>query len=77
MKAAAIALATPRRLAATQRAARLGSHLPARKGRIGRPPGPLRGWSDGRDTPQPPAETFRAWRQRTHDTPDTPGGSGS
>ena len=77
MKAAAITLATPRRLAATQRAARLGSHLLARKGRIGRLPGPLRGWSDSRDTPQPPAETFRAWWQRTRDTPDTTERSGS
>jgi len=77
MKAAAITLATPRRLAAAQRAARLGSHLLARKGRIGRLPGPLRGWSDSRDTPQPPAETFRAWWQRTRDTPDTTERSGS
>ena len=66
MKAAAAALANPRRLAAAQRTARLGSHLLARKGRIGRLPGPLRAWSDTRDSPQPPAETFRAWWQRTH-----------
>jgi L-lactate dehydrogenase complex protein LldF len=80
MKAAAMTLATPARLAAAQKAARLGSHLLARKGRIGRLPGPLRGWSASRDTPQPPAETFRAWWQRTQATPgshDTTEGNGS
>jgi L-lactate dehydrogenase complex protein LldF len=66
MRAAAAALANPRRLAAAQRSARLGSHLLARKGRIGRLPGPLRAWSDTRDSPQLPAETFRSWWQRTH-----------
>ena len=66
MRAAAATLATPGRLAAAQKAARLGSHLLARKGRIRRLPGPLRGWSATRDTPQPPAETFRSWWLRTH-----------
>ena len=61
MKAAAATLATPRRLAAAQRAARLAGRLVARDGSIGRLPGPLHGWTDARDTPQPPAETFRAW----------------
>ncbi|MHA6765377.1 lactate utilization protein B [Streptacidiphilus sp. PAMC 29251] len=69
MRAAAGVLATPGRLATAQKAARLGSHLLARKGRIGRLrmlPGPLSGWSATRDTPQPPPETFRAWWTRTH-----------
>ncbi len=66
MRAAAATLATPGRLAAAQKAARLGSHLLARKGRIRRLPGPLRGWSATRDPPQPPAETFRSWWLRTH-----------
>ena len=61
MKAAATTLATPRRLAAAQRAARLASHLVARDGVIGPLPGPLHRWSDARDTPRPPAESFRAW----------------
>ncbi len=80
MKAAAMTLATPGRLAAAQKAARLGSHLLARKGRIGRLPGPLRGWSASRDTPQPPAETFRSWWQRTQAAPgshETTEGNGS
>ncbi|MEY9967973.1 L-lactate dehydrogenase complex protein LldF [Streptacidiphilus sp. MAP12-16] len=66
MKAAGAILASPGRLAAAQKAARLGSRLVSRNGRIGPLPGPLHGWSDTRDTPQPPAESFRAWWQRTH-----------
>jgi len=61
MKAAAGVLATPRRLAAAQKAAALAGRLVARDGGIGRLPGPLHGWTDTRDTPQPPAETFRGW----------------
>ncbi|MGW1007795.1 lactate utilization protein B [Streptomyces sp. NPDC002520] len=61
MKGATAVLASPTRLALAQRAARLGGRPLARRGRIGRLPGPLRGWSDTRDTPTPPAESFRAW----------------
>ncbi|MFJ9949391.1 LutB/LldF family L-lactate oxidation iron-sulfur protein [Kitasatospora sp. NPDC091207] len=61
MKAAATVLDSPRLLSAAQRAAAAGGRLLARRGRIGRLPGPLRGWSDTRDTPVPPAESFRTW----------------
>ncbi|WP_086831355.1 lactate utilization protein B [Streptomyces sp. NRRL B-24572] len=61
MKAAATVLDSPRLLAAAQRAAALGGRVLGRDGRIGRLPGPLSGWSDTRDTPAPPAESFRAW----------------
>ncbi|MFF5284544.1 LutB/LldF family L-lactate oxidation iron-sulfur protein [Streptomyces sp. 62] len=61
MKAAAAVLDSPRLLAAAQRAAALGGKVLAREGRIGRLPGPLSGWSDTRDTPAPPAESFRTW----------------
>jgi len=67
MKAAAATLATPRRLAAAQRAARLAGRLVARDGSIGRLPGPLHGWTDTRDTPQPPAETFRSWWRKNRE----------
>ncbi|GGV45472.1 iron-sulfur cluster-binding protein [Kitasatospora herbaricolor] len=69
MKAAAAVLASPGRLAAAQRAAALGGRLLARNGRIGRLPGPLRGWTDSRDTPQPPAETFRTWWRNNRKQP--------
>ncbi|GGT26282.1 iron-sulfur cluster-binding protein [Streptomyces tanashiensis] len=61
MKAAATVLDSPRLLSAAQMAAAVGGRALARKGRIGRLPGPMRGWSDTRDTPAPPAESFRTW----------------
>ncbi|GAA2781028.1 lactate utilization protein B [Kitasatospora sp. CM 4170] len=61
MKAAATVLDSPYLLAAAQKAASLGGRALARRGRIGRIPGPLHGWSDTRDTPAPPAESFRTW----------------
>jgi L-lactate dehydrogenase complex protein LldF len=45
-----------------QRAARGASWPFARRsGRIERLPGPLRAWSDARDLPRPPSQTFREW----------------
>ncbi|MCX4750095.1 LutB/LldF family L-lactate oxidation iron-sulfur protein [Kitasatospora sp. NBC_01287] len=67
MKAAAAVLASPARLAAAQKAAALGGRALAREGRIGRLPGPLRGWSDARDSPVPPAESFRAWWRKNRE----------
>ena len=69
MKAAGAALATPGRLSAAQKAARLGSRLVARNGSVGPLPGPLHGWTDSRDTPQPPAETFRTWWRKNREEP--------
>ncbi|MEZ0070158.1 L-lactate dehydrogenase complex protein LldF [Streptacidiphilus sp. MAP12-20] len=65
MRAATAILANPGRLAAAQRAASLGGRMIARKGVIGPLPGPLHGWTDARDTPAPPAESFRGWWKRT------------
>ncbi|MER6302026.1 LutB/LldF family L-lactate oxidation iron-sulfur protein [Kitasatospora sp. NPDC001539] len=64
MKAAATVLDSPGLFAAAQRAASLGGRALARRGRIGRLPGPLRAWSAERDTPAPPAESFRDWWRR-------------
>ncbi len=61
MKAAATVLGSPRLFGAAQKAGSLGGRALARRGRIGRLPGPLRGWSDTRDTPPPAAESFRTW----------------
>ncbi len=58
-------LASPRLLAAAQRAASRGSRLLARSGWIRRLPPPLSGWTDTRDAPAPPPESFRAWWART------------
>ncbi len=64
MAAAGWTLRSPARLALAQRLASLG-RLVFRRGRIRRLPGPLKGWTDTRDAPAPPAESFRAWWKRT------------
>ena len=63
-------LRSPRRLAAAQRLASAGRFVAGRSGRIRRLPPPLSGWTDTRDAPAPPPESFRAWWARTR------GGSG-
>jgi L-lactate dehydrogenase complex protein LldF len=67
MKSAAVALSSPGRLRAAQWAAAFGGRIVGRKGRIGRLPGPGHAWTDARDAPAPPRESFRSWwaaRQR-------------
>ena len=58
-------LRSPRLLAAAQRAASASRNVVARKGRIRRLPPPLGGWTETRDAPAPPPESFRAWWART------------
>ncbi|HEV2874843.1 MAG TPA: LUD domain-containing protein [Thermoleophilaceae bacterium] len=64
MRAMYRAFSSARALERAQRAARLGSRPLSRNGRIGRLPWPLSGWTDTRDLPAPPAETFRDWWRR-------------
>jgi L-lactate dehydrogenase complex protein LldF len=61
-------LGSPRLLAAAQRGASLSGRLVARSGRIRRLPRPLSAWTDTRDAPAPPRESFRAWWARTRGT---------
>jgi L-lactate dehydrogenase complex protein LldF len=58
-------LRSPGLLAAAQRAAGRGAKLAARSGWIRRLPPPLRGWTQTRDAPAPPPESFRSWWART------------
>jgi L-lactate dehydrogenase complex protein LldF len=58
-------LRSPRLLAVAQRAASQGGKLIARSGVIRRLPPPLGGWTQTRDAPVPPPESFRAWWART------------
>jgi L-lactate dehydrogenase complex protein LldF len=63
MAAASWVMASPARFAAAQRSGRLGRLL-GRGGVIRRLPPPLSGWSQARDMPVPPKETFRQWWRR-------------
>jgi L-lactate dehydrogenase complex protein LldF len=58
-------LRSPRRLKAAQRAASASRKIVGRSGKIRRLPPPLSGWTDTRDAPAPPPESFRAWWSRT------------
>ncbi|MEU9702274.1 lactate utilization protein B [Streptomyces sp. NPDC047981] len=64
MGAAAMVLRSPTRLGRLGRAAGFAARLWGRRGLIRRLPGPLSRWSDTRDTPVPPAESFRSWWRR-------------
>jgi L-lactate dehydrogenase complex protein LldF len=66
MKAAALMFGSPQRLSAAERIGSLGGRLIGRRGTIGPLPGPLSAWTDARDAPAPPRESFRAWWKRTH-----------
>ncbi|HVX46612.1 MAG TPA: LutB/LldF family L-lactate oxidation iron-sulfur protein [Mycobacteriales bacterium] len=64
MKAMAWVFNDPARLEKAQKAARRGSGIVAKDGKIGRMPPPFSGWTDARDAPAMPAESFREWWRR-------------
>ncbi|MBV9205821.1 MAG: iron-sulfur cluster-binding protein [Actinobacteria bacterium] len=61
-------LSSPRLLAAAQRAASASRRVAAGSGRIRWLPPPLNRWTQTRDAPAPPPESFRAWWARTRGT---------
>ncbi|MEE2033606.1 LutB/LldF family L-lactate oxidation iron-sulfur protein [Rhodococcus chondri] len=61
MRAASIAMSSPGRWSAAQKAAGLARVVAGKKGTIGTVPGPMSGWTDSRDIAAPPKETFRQW----------------
>ncbi|MFK5582232.1 LutB/LldF family L-lactate oxidation iron-sulfur protein [Serinicoccus sp. LYQ131] len=68
MRAASWVFGDHRRLEAAQRASTLGGRLLG--GRTVRSVPGLGAWTQARDLPTPPTETFRQWWSRTHDGPD-------
>ena len=65
MKVAGFALGGPRRLSLAERVGSLAGRVIGRRGQISRLPGPLDAWTQARDAPVPPRESFRAWWKRT------------
>jgi L-lactate dehydrogenase complex protein LldF len=63
MKSVAWTMREPKRFGLSERMLRLG-RIVARRGRIGRLPGPGAAWTTSRDIPAPPKETFRDWWER-------------
>lgn len=66
MKAAAWAMASPRRFALAEKALTAGRLAANADHRITALPWPGSKWTASRDMPEPPAETFRQWWSRTH-----------
>jgi L-lactate dehydrogenase complex protein LldF len=65
MTGASWTLGRSSRLALLQTFAGLGGRVFGRRGLIGRLPAPLSRWTDARDLPAPPRESFRRWWART------------
>jgi L-lactate dehydrogenase complex protein LldF len=65
MTGASWTLGGSKRLAVLQGLAGLSGRVLGRRGLIGRMPAPLSRWTDARDLPAPPRESFRKWWSRT------------
>ncbi|WP_454787988.1 LutB/LldF family L-lactate oxidation iron-sulfur protein [Mycolicibacterium lutetiense] len=67
MKAAGWAMTGAGRFALAEKALGAGRLIAGRDHRISALPWPASKWTASRDIPEPPAETFRQWWNRTHD----------
>lgn len=67
MKAAGWAMAGAGRFALAEKALGAGRLIAGRDQRISALPWPASKWTASRDIPEPPAETFRQWWNRTHE----------
>jgi L-lactate dehydrogenase complex protein LldF len=75
MKAAGFVLGGAGRLGAAERVSSMAGRLLRRRSTISRLPWPLNSWTEARDAPTPPTESFRAWWKRTRKVPRSGGGS--
>ncbi len=74
MTAAAFVMSHPTRWRLALRSGRLGRLLGRRRGVIGEVPFPVaKQWTDARDVPRPPTQTFRDWWAEHHDQDEHPG----
>jgi hypothetical protein len=73
MRWLAWAFADEKRFERAQRLARFSSGVFAKEGKIARLPFGLGSWTDARDAPALPEETFRQWWRRTRSTAESPG----
>ena len=64
MAAASWVMSDPKRFAAAEKVSRAARLLGRSSGRISALPPPLSAWTQSRDVPRPPAETFREWWAR-------------
>ena len=61
MRMAAFALSNSSRLAAAQKLVRIGQWPFERDGKVENPPGMLKAWTEARDLPAVPKQSFREW----------------
>ena len=61
MKAASVAMSSSARWTVAQKAAGAARLVAGKKGHISALPGPMSGWTNSRDIPAPPKQTFRQW----------------
>jgi L-lactate dehydrogenase complex protein LldF len=66
MKAASWVMSNEKRFAAAETPLKAGRLIAGRKGHISHLPPPLSGWTNTRDLPAPPTQTFRNWWKHDH-----------
>ena len=66
MKAASWVMSNDKRFAAAEKPLKAGRLIAGKKGHISHLPPPLSAWTNSRDLPAPPAETFRDWWKTSH-----------
>ena len=66
MSAASFVMSDAKRFALAEKSTAALSAMAGKKGYVAKLPFPASGWTQSRDLPAPPKETFRQWWDRTH-----------